>query len=86
MQLTYLKYSCVPVSQRYLETLVIGPKIRRCNSKLLSEKLETVWENKMVLKEQQAASFVGCYMCKNGNSQHLLAALNGDVPHPLMPL
>lgn len=86
MQLTYLKCSCVPVNQRHPETLVIGPKIRSCNRKLLSEKLETVWENKMVPKGQQTASSVGCYMCKNGNSQHLLAAWSGDVPHSLMPL
>lgn len=86
MQQTYLKYSCVPVNQRHPETLVIGPKIRICNSNLLSEKLETVWENKMVLKEQQTASFVGCYMCKDGNSQHLLAAWSGDAPQSLMPL
>lgn len=86
MQLTCLKYSCVPGNQRHPETLVRGPKIRSCISNLLSEKLETVSENKMALKEPQTASSVGCYMWNNGNSQHPLAAWSGDVLHPLMPL
>lgn len=85
MQLTFLKYSWVPGKQTHPETLEIGPKIRSCNSNLLSEKVKTVWENKMFLKEQQTAWSVGHYMWKNGNSQHVSAAWSSDVLHPLRP-